>query len=402
MATTGVLNYEPARQPSGAQRTYGGLTVFAWTKIGLLAVLTIVLFRFNLLRLWLKTNPISGEPNWGHACLVPLVGLYYLYLNREELLKAKVRPSWWGLPILLGGILLFAYGIWPGQNDFLKDAGMVVAIFGLVLQVTGWQVMRVAWFPIVFLFCALPWPALVYTMVASPLQELAASVSVFVLKATGVIAQHLGTKIYIGEGDTRRTLNVAEACAGLRSLMTFITIGGAISFLSNRVMWQRLLITVSAVPIAIFCNVLRVAGQGLLDHYVSHKLSESFAHQFVGMIMLIPAFFLLLLMGWVLDHLFVEEADARRLRAAAAARRTPAEAGLVINVRRGPAEPSPTPTQAPAAPLAAIVEATKRLSTPRPGLARPAAARPGRNGNPPVRTAPSNTPTPVSHTAEEP
>jgi exosortase/archaeosortase family protein len=106
-----------------------------------------------------------------------------------------------------------------------------------------------------------------------------------------------------------RTLNVAEACAGLRSLMTFISIAAAVAFLSSRPLWQKFVITLSAVPIAISCNVARVTGQGLLDHYVSQEMSDGFAHQFVGLAMLIPAFFLILVVGWLLDKMFVEEVD---------------------------------------------------------------------------------------------
>lgn len=290
---------------------YYGLSQAAWTRIGILALLMTGLFWPNLRRLWDKTNPFYGEPNWGHAICIPIIGLYYLYLNREELLKIPVRTAWSGLVFLLGGILLYAGAIWPLQNDFLKDFGMVVALFGVVLTLCGWRMMRILWFPIVFLVCALPWPGLVYSKVAGPLQELAATVAVKSLQFTGVQAGRAGTKIIMeGFEGQIRTLNVAEACAGMRSLMTFISVGAAIAFLSSRPLWQKIFITLSAIPIAIFCNVMRVTGQGLLDHYVSQELSENFAHQFVGLVMLIPAFFLLLLVCWILDHLFVEEADA--------------------------------------------------------------------------------------------
>jgi exosortase len=187
--------------------------------------------------------------------------------------------------------------------------------------------MRIAWFPILFLVCALPWPPLAYSKVATPLQNLAANCAVVTLNLTGVEAQQIGTKICIGgtPGVPLRTLNVAEACAGMRSLMTFISVGAALAFLSSRPLWQKLIIVFSAIPIAIFCNVIRVSGQGLLDHYVSHELSESFAHQFVGLIMLIPAFFLLLLVGWLLDKIFVEEAATKKRDAGVIIRRaTPA------------------------------------------------------------------------------
>src|SRR5207244_3009394 len=233
-------------------------------------------------------------------------------IHREELLKMPVRPNWAGLGMVLLGLAMLVYGIYPGQNQFFQGVAMVVALFGIVLLLCGWQIMTIAWFPIAYLVCAIPWPPLVYSYIASPLQTLAAKVAVVVLKFTGVNAFRTGTQINMG-GITEplRTLNVAEACAGLRSLMTFITVGAAVAFLSQRPLWQKIIITITAIPIAIFCNVMSVAGQGLLDHYVSRQLSESFAHQFVGLVMLIPAFFLILLMGWILDHIFIEEADFR-------------------------------------------------------------------------------------------
>lgn len=334
MDQAATLHYASATtEPREPQDRYWGLTLAAWIKIGIVAMLMAALFWPNLLRLWWKTNPFTGEPNWGHAICVPIIGLYYLYINREELLQSPAKPAWSGMLFLLGGILLFAYGIWPGQNDFIKDFGMVVTLFGVVLLLTGWAVMKIAWFPIAFLVCAIPWPGLVYSWIAGPLQELAATVAVTTLKLTGVSSFNSGTKIFIyGMNDELRTLNVAEACAGLRSLMTFISVGAAVAFLSARPLWQKITITVMAVPIAIFCNVLRVAGQGLLDHYVSQELSESFAHQFVGMIMLIPAFFLILLMGWVLDQIFVEEVNRRELALLA-----PRQSGTRVS-GNGPAE----------------------------------------------------------------
>jgi len=348
----------------GPQGTGYGLREVGWVRLGVIAVLMVGVFWPALRRLCLLTVPFLGDTNWQHSFFVPAIGLYYLYLNREALLKAEVRPmlwgrllrltrvgvaggmtcagavGWWlsgenayiltvaqamvfygalvvvfdwGLGTTLFGLFTYAYGINPGQNDFVQHSAIVATVFGVTLLVCGWEIMKVAWFPIVFLVCAIPWPPLVYSWVALPLQELAASVAAGTLRVTGVEAFRSGTKLFIGDGANQRVLNVAEACAGLKSLMTFVTLAGAMGFLSSRPMWQKILITVSAVPIAILCNVFRVSGQGLLDHYVSPKWSENFAHQFAGVIMLIPAFFLLQATGWILDNVFIEEVDKRAI-----------------------------------------------------------------------------------------
>lgn len=350
---------------------------FPWGKALLLGALFVWLYHYNLQRLWIKTNFITGDPNWSHSLCVPLIGLYYLFLRRDELLALPVRPllvmqwtrvrwlggliliglgaamslviagripvsdalwmvptiaraaGWaimvygaliiafdWGIATLLGGLLLSAYGIFPGRNDFVWDCGMIMTLFGVVLTLCGWAIMRIAWFPIVFLVCALPWPPLVYSQIASPLQTLAAKTAVVVLQCAGVDANVGGTKIFIPQYSPSgvrlldRALNVEEACAGLRSLMTFISVAAAVAFLSSRPLWQKLIITFSAIPIAIACNVMRVTGQGFIDIHLGREWSEGFAHQFAGMVMLLPAFFMIMAVCWIVDHSVIEESEA--------------------------------------------------------------------------------------------
>jgi exosortase len=438
----------PQLSAESNEPVYLGIRASSWARGAVIAGLFAAVFWPNLRRLWQKTNPFTGEANWGHAVCVPIIGIYYLYVHRDELAEAGIRPFiWdrvmrpgrliaalamvvsaavlvlgagkligrahltmrditvsaaeavgvlgvlvllldWSLATTIFGLGLYVYGIYPGQNDYLKDCGMVVTLYGIVLLTCGRPIMRLAWFPIVFLMCAIPWPGLVYSWIAGPLQELAANAAVMVLKATGVDAITSGTKIVI-YGTTlanTRMLNVAEACAGMRSLMTFIAVAAAVAFLSPRPLWQRIIITVSAVPIAIFCNVMRVSGQGLLDHYVSTKLSESFAHQFVGMIMLVPAFFLILGVGWLLDRIFIEEADHEELPAVVTVSTPPAVVApqavpgapavqIVPAVARE--IPSPTSTAPPA----------KAIAPPAPAVVSPPVVRP-----PPRATAARATP----------
>jgi exosortase/archaeosortase family protein len=209
----------------------------------------------------------------------------------------------------------------------------------------------------------------------------------------------------MGYGGTVRTLNVAEACAGLRSLMTFVSVGAAVAFLSARPLWQKIVITVTSIPIAIFCNVMRVSGQGLLDHYVSQQLSENFAHQFVGMIMLIPAFLLILLVGWVLDQIFLEEVDRKYIAAAPnVIRRSGGQSPLAavpaprhsVVQRRGPVIPRTAPV--PSSPKITI--SPRAMTSPRavpavpmpPATPKPVAPK----RIPPPPTRPSDLPPPPS------
>lgn len=377
---TGPLVDAGARQPATKPLPRGwlGVPVRAWIMCGSLAVIFVLLYWTSLRRLWAQTNPIDGTKEWAHAIFVPIVGLYYLYLNLDDLLKAKVKPvlgldftaarfisvfavaaagavvwfvvpllpgpfadygQWfkmlgqamvllaafglildWGLGSLLAGLLMYAYGIWPGSNDFVKDVGMMITVFGMVLTIGGWQIMKIAWFPCVFLLAIPPWPGLFYQKIAIPMQEIAAATGVIVMNICGMDVEKAGTVMQMfKDGKMYRALNVAEACSGLKSLMTFVSLGAAIAFLSPRPLWQKLFITISAVPIAIICNAMRVSGQGLLDHYVSQAWSNGFAHMFAGVVMLLPGFLMLLGIVWAMDKVFIEvdEASAAKPEGAA-------------------------------------------------------------------------------------
>jgi exosortase/archaeosortase family protein len=127
--------------------------------------------------------------------------------------------------------------------------------------------------------------------------------------------------------------------------MTFISVAIAVAFLSQRPFWQRVIVSISAIPIAIFCNVMRVTGTGLLYRYEGPDWAEGFTHQFVGLIMLVPAFFMILSVCWVLDHLFVEELDAagapvRKVgRGGPPSSGVPAVPGATVRLNRQPGGP---------------------------------------------------------------
>ena len=307
-STTAMLRTERADSPS-AQPITAPISPVTWKHLLLLAAAFAGLYWMNLQRLWQWTNPSSGDPNWGHAFFIPLISLAYLLEHRDRLKKTPVQPSSAGLLFIAGGIALFICGIGIGANfvqfgPYVQDVGMLTTLFGTVLSVLGWQIVRVSIFPIAYLLRIALASPMSMTALTVLLQHVAASASVRVLQLTGMNLDQAGNTLQIlGANGVARPLNVAEACSGMRSLITFIALGLAVAFLSARPLWQKIVISASAIPIAIACNVMRIVGEGLLDQHVSQSFSHGFVHSAVGVVLLAPGFLLFLVVGRVLDRL---------------------------------------------------------------------------------------------------
>ena len=282
-----------------------------WAHVLILVASFGWLFWGNLQRLWQWTNPTSGDPNWGHAIFIPFISVAYLLEHRQRLREVCPQPTGAGLGVILLGIISFCGGIgiqssFAEVGVYSQDVAMLGVLFGCVLAIFGWGMVRAALFPMAYLLCALPWPPYIHDLLTVPLQHVAATLSVRILQLTGLNVEQAGNTIHILSGSgLDRALNVAEACSGMRSLITFVSLGLAVAFLSRRPMWQKIIISLAAPPIAIACNTLRIVGEGLLDHYVSRNLSEGFAHSTVGLVLLLPGLGLFFLVGWLLDRLVV-------------------------------------------------------------------------------------------------
>jgi exosortase len=281
---------------------------------------------FTWLNLWQFRELVSGwrhDPNWSHGFLIPLFSLYLLYSRREELLAAPRRVCLWGLPIFVGGIVLSLLGFYPIGTHWISQLAMVATLFGLVLYLAGPAVTRYAWVPILYLALAMPIPTMLYTGIATPLQNLAASASTAVLGLMGVQMEATASNLKIlSRTGHEYGLTVAEACSGMRSLLAYVALGVAWAYLEDRPLWQRVVLVVAAVPVAVVLNIARVtitAGMYVIDR---PELGQKFMHEFMGMLMLAPALGLLWALSYLLRHLFVEE-DSGQAAPAADAEESP-------------------------------------------------------------------------------
>lgn len=281
-----------------------GLSRWAWAKIAILGALLALLNRWQfrpLAETWI------ADPNWSHGFLIPLFSLYLLYARREELLSAPRGVSLWGLPILLGGMALSVFGFHRGTWWF-SQLSMPVALFGLVLYLAGPAVMRTAWLPILYLILAIPIPEILYVRVALPLQNFAARGATTFLQLCGVEMEVTASRLdVVSLSGVEHSLTVAEACSGIRSLIAYVALGVAWAYLEYRPIWQRLVLVASAVPIAIFLNVARVAITCTMYVVDKPELGQDFMHEVAGMVMLAPALVLFWLLSWLLRSLVIEE-----------------------------------------------------------------------------------------------
>jgi len=308
MTSTAVTNLTTA----GESRPL--ITPRGWAWIGLLTALFVLLHR-NFLWRALK---ISLEDNdWSHAMLVPVIGCYYLFQNRGRLMQLSSSVCWWGLPIMLMGMVSYAFWIYPGRNDMFQGYSMIISLFGLVLFILGPRMMTVLWFPIWYLSFGVKVSQKLWEIIALKLQTIASVSSTALLNIIGLAldieATVRGNTIDIFHNSIRLNppMNVAEACSGLRMLMAFLALGVAMAFLAPRAWWQRVIMVGMTLPIAVAVNVGRVTTLGILHVYAPEYAKGDF-HIFVGMLMLIPAAGMFLLLGWILDKLIiVDESEAR-------------------------------------------------------------------------------------------
>lgn len=266
----------------------------------------------NTLEILQNVFTSSWNHDWSHVLAIPFIALAYVLGRKRMIMAERLTIFWPGLLLIFVGIAAYCLAIYPIRNDLARGLAMLMVLFGLVLFLTGPSVMKVLWFPIAYLFffVKLPWRWM--DTITWSLQNVASRGATMCLKVLGVFlgfdVENRGTTINLGFENAAglyvdEAMNVAEACSGLRMLMAFVALAVAVAFFSNRPLWQRITITAMAVPIAVIINVARVTVIGVL-YTVDKSMAQGDFHIMVGLFMLVPAYFLFIGVGWVLDRFF--------------------------------------------------------------------------------------------------
>lgn len=238
------------------------------------------------------------DPNYSHGFLIPLLSAYFVWERREKLYSLEPQSSRWGLFLLLTGLSILFLGQ-IGAELFLMRFSMVVVISGLVLYLLGWRYLKMLSFPIAFLMFMIPFPAIIFNAIAFPLQLIAARTSTFCLQLIDIPVLREGNLILLPQ----TTLEVTEACSGIRSLMSLAALAVVFAYLTQKNIWKRLVLILSAIPIAVIANAFRVWGTGFLAHLYGVKVALGFYHTFAGWLVFVVAFGLLLAEGFLLSWL---------------------------------------------------------------------------------------------------
>ncbi|MCJ7508607.1 MAG: exosortase [candidate division Zixibacteria bacterium] len=239
------------------------------------------------------------DSNYSHGFLVPLITLFLIWKKRNQLKAIKKEKSHLGFIIFLAGLFIYVIGT-AGAEYFSVRFSLVMVIFGLLLYFFGKEFIKQIWFAIFFLLFMIPIPYVIYYALAFPMQMLSTKVSVFALHLVGVPALREGNIIYL-PGDY--ALEVAEACSGLRSLVSLLALGALLAYLLQKSKTKQMILFLSTVPIAIVANFFRVFLTAVGAYAISIKLAESFLHEVSGIFVFLISTLLLLGVSLILSML---------------------------------------------------------------------------------------------------
>ena len=217
------------------------------------------------------------DPNYSHGFLVPLIAGYFLMQNWPALKSSPLRPSNAGLLLIIGSLVLLLLG-YVGTEYFTMRSSLVFLLAGIVLYWFGWAILRLTSLSIAFLIFMVPLPYIVYDALAFPLKLLVTKASVAALVLLSVPVVREGNIIMFPQ----TVLEVADACSGLRSLMSLVTLAVALAFLNHKTALKRTILICSAVPVAIVTNMFRVITTGVLANQYGSAVAEGFFHEFAG------------------------------------------------------------------------------------------------------------------------
>jgi exosortase len=267
------------------------LVVWCVILVGLILVLYASVIKGLVVQWW-------TDADYGYGFFVPLFSGYILWHERERWTKTEIKPSNFGFVIMLGAVGLLLLGS-LGAELFTGRFSLLVLLAGMLLFLAGWKMLRAVFFPLGYLMWMIPIPAVIYNQITFPLQLIASRLATAGLELAHVPVLRDGNILTM----SNYSLEVVEACSGIRSLMTLMALAVAYGYLISPQRWVRYVLAVFMLPIAIVTNALRVMGAGMLAHRFGPAAAEGFLHEFSGWAIFLVALVLMFGSHWILRHI---------------------------------------------------------------------------------------------------
>ncbi len=234
-------------------------------------------------------NHWSMDENYSHGFLIPFITAYMLWERKDNMKSVVTTPSNYGLFLIFAGLGLFLVGTISSEL-FTMRFSMLLVLAGVLLFVFGIGFFKAILFPFCYLILMIPIPYIIYDAIAFPLKVFVSKYSVDFLGFVGILALREGNIIHLAD----ITLEVADACSGVRSILSLLALSMALAYFTQKGLLKRTVLVVLAVPIAILVNAIRVIGTGVLANQYGAKVAEGFFHEFAGIVIFGSAIVLLI------------------------------------------------------------------------------------------------------------
>ena len=265
------------------------------------AILLVPLLSFLILYLPVIQKLISDwnrDPNYSHGYFIPFLAGFMVWMQRERLLQAARKPSNIGLLLIVLGLAQFIVA-WVGSEYFLQGTSMIVVLLGSVLFLWGWKVTLLCLVPVLYLIFMVPLPAIIWNKLAFPLALFASKIATDTVSAMGLTILREGNILTL----PNITLQVADACSGLRSLTTLLALSAFLAFISEHPSWKKWTLFLAGVPIALVSNIIRLSGTAVLARHFGAPVAHGFIHDFSGWVVFVIGLIMLLAVNAVLGRL---------------------------------------------------------------------------------------------------